>query len=106
MTTRKPDYWPEMSYDEQRAWERQARELDDAEYERDLERQSRESAEAQARKEREARKREAEGHREEYEAQADDLRHTEAELRLRDEWLKLKGLEEEFDDWASYRREE
>jgi hypothetical protein len=105
----KPSNWYAMDADERRAWERQARAVEDLEYEKEREREGREWAFQRA----DEVKRQAAAARSAHEEERaglldeiDGLRDAAAELALAKQFLKEKGLASEFDDWASYRREE
>jgi len=102
----KPANWYDMPYEQQRAWERQAREREDLEYDLDRAREESLQSHNDARR-RERELRQCMSERDETIAStADELDAANAELRLRDAFLKEKGLAGEFDDWASYRRKD
>jgi hypothetical protein len=104
----RPSNWYDMDYDSQRAWERNDRQRRDAEYERDCLQDDLESQARCCRREHQDYQSQIDAIRSEngnmiseLEQEIDSLRE---ETSLFQEWLKLKGMSAEFDEWASFRR--
>jgi hypothetical protein len=106
MSVNKPSNWYDMDHDQRRAWERQAREAEDLEYERDRARRALEDAEGDHRRARAAARAELSGVQEMMESVAEDLARVQAELDLARTWIRENGHWEAFDDWSSERRSE
>lgn len=102
MSLKRPSNWHDMDWNERREFERQAREVEDLEYDAD---RAKEAAEASDRRASEAR-RSAASAREEAQGAWEQYREAQDELDLALEFIKTKNLTTEFDDWASYRRSE
>jgi hypothetical protein len=76
----RPRNWYDMSDEQRRAWQRQAMEMEDLEYEKDRERQARENAEASAERLRREARAERASYQEEVEGLQDALRQAEEDL--------------------------
>lgn len=95
----RPNDWHQMSYDQQRAWEKQERTMNEVEYELRRESEDRARAEIDARRVRADYKMEmesAQGQRDELQSKINQLRRS---IRWFNQFLKMKGLTEEYDAW-------
>lgn len=101
----RPPNWYSMDAQERRTWEKQAREIEDLEYERDRERKDAEAAQSRARRQQAAISEELAWARDAEANLQDELDNARRELKLRNDWLREKGLYDEFDQWASMRRD-
>jgi hypothetical protein len=95
-----------MTYDEQKAWQKQDREREDLEYERDREREARERTEANEQRLRKEYRQEMASAQEQRENLCEELREANREAWLYRRFLTFKQLHAEFDKWKETDDEE
>ena len=106
MSISKPNDWYSMTSQQQDYWKKQAREYEDLEYDLDRARQATEAANAKRLKDMHMYRDITTELQENLARIGGEASAHEAELDLCRQFLAEKGLAAEFDDWASYRRED
>lgn len=96
----KPSDWYNLSYEQQRAWERTNRELEDMEYERDQAREESEKTFRENQRRRQEYRNEIEAIREERITAEEELEEANSEIRLLSMFLKERNLKADYDNWT------
>lgn len=100
----RPSNWHEMSWNEQREWQREQQRVADLEYDNDRVRRELEDHQAHCARQARARKAEQEETRSEIESLNEERWETQAELNMVREFIEAKGLAQEFEAWSDEHR--
>jgi DNA repair exonuclease SbcCD ATPase subunit len=98
---RKPNDWYQMSYEQQRSWEKQNRALEDLEYEKDRAREEAERSDRHAHELKRDLERAKSERDERVDERVDEVDALEEELSTYRRFIEAEALEQQFNAWAA-----